>query len=181
MTDLVIDVPVWRERIAALSSSEVTAVIVVQCGLAWLRPDFTDLRNEIDQTVLEAQLHRGGGLTVDRVILHNLPVVSGATARASSVDRAFEEWHHRLAAASLLVRPPDSPAPRIHRLILEGGQSSAPIPDMVEVLDSGDWTDRQRAGLALDIIHTVGATTPLTGYDMDLDGPFGDADPSIYM
>ncbi|MFF4898366.1 hypothetical protein [Streptomyces sp. NPDC001068] len=181
MTDPVIDVAVWRERIAALSSREVTAVVVVQCGLAWLRPDLTDLRNEVDQAVLGAQLRRGTGLTVDRVILHNLPAVSGAAARASSVDRAFDEWHHRLAAASLLVRPPGSPAPRIHRLILNGSQSSAPIPDMVEVLDNGDWTDRQRAGLALDIIRTVGATTPLTGYDMDLDGPFGDADPSVYM
>ncbi|MFG3017111.1 hypothetical protein ACGFZQ_00890 [Streptomyces sp. NPDC048254] len=181
MTEPVIDMAIWRERIAALQSSEVTATVLVQCGLLWLQPGLVGLRNEIDQAVMNAQLRRGAGLTVDRVILHNLPVVSSAAARPASVDRAFDEWHHRLSATSLLLCASERPAPRIHRLILNGDQSSAPIPDMVEVLDNGDWTDHQRAGLALDIIHTVGATTPLTGYDMDLDGPFGDADPSIYM
>ncbi|WP_167450072.1 hypothetical protein [Streptomyces hyaluromycini] len=181
MTDPVIDTTAWRERVAALQASEVTAAVLVQCDLTWLQPGLVGIRNEIDQAVMNAQLRRGADLTVDRVILHNLPVVAGAVARPASVDRAFEEWHQRLSATSLLLCTSDRPAPRIHRLILGGDQSSAPIPDMVEVLDNGDWTDHQRAGLALDIIHTVGATTPLTGYDMNLDGPFGDADPSIYM
>lgn len=52
---------------------------------------------------------------------------------------------------------------------------------MVELLRNGDWTERHQAGLALHTVDTDGATTPLTGYDMDLDGPFGDADPSIHM
>ncbi|RPE43584.1 hypothetical protein EDD90_6791 [Streptomyces sp. Ag109_O5-1] len=181
MTDPLIDVAAWRERLAALQSSEVSAAVIVQCDLMWLQPGLVGLRNEIDRAVMNALLRRGAGLTVDRVILHNLPVDSGAAARPASADRAFEEWHHRLSATSLLLCASDRPAPKIHRLILDGDQSSAPIPDMVEVLDNGDWTDHQRAGLALDIIHTVGATTPLTGYDMPLDGPFGDADPSVYM
>ncbi|MFF3988993.1 hypothetical protein [Streptomyces sp. NPDC001601] len=175
MTDPAMDPAVWRERIAALESDAVTAAVIVQCDLTWLRPGLLGMRNDIDQAVMRAQLRRGDGLTVDRVVLHSLPVESAAAVRA------FEEWQLRMAAAALLLCADGRPAPRIHRLILGGDQSSAPIPDMVEVLDNGDWTDHQRAGLALDIIHRVGATTPLTGYDMDLDGPFGDADPSVYM
>ncbi|MFK0104847.1 hypothetical protein [Streptomyces sp. NPDC091217] len=175
MTDPVLDVSLWRERIAALESETVTAAVVVQCDLMWLRADLLGLRNEIDQAVMRAQLRRGAGLTLDRVVLHSLPVDFAAAGRA------FEEWQLRMSAAGLLLCADDRPAPRIHRLILGGDQSSAPIPDMVEVLDNGDWTDHRQAGLALDIIHTAGATTPLTGYDMNLDGPFGDADPSVYM
>ncbi|MGY4926155.1 hypothetical protein [Streptomyces sp. 900105755] len=175
MTDPAMDPAVWRERIAALESDEVTAAVIVQCDLTWLRPGLLGIRNDIDQAVMRAQLRRGDGLTVDRVVLHSLPVESAAAVEA------FEEWQLRMSAAALLLCADGRPAPRIHRLILGGDQSSAPIPDMVEVLDNGDWTDHQRAGLALDIIHRVGATTPLTGYDMDLDGPFGDADPSVYM
>ncbi|MGW3447433.1 hypothetical protein [Streptomyces sp. NPDC001076] len=175
MTDPAIDTAVWRERIAALESDAVTATVIVQCDLTWLRPGLLGIRNEIDQAVMKAQLRRGDGLTVDRVVLHSLPVESAAAVRA------FEEWQLRMSAAALLLCADGRPAPRIHRLILGGDQSSAPIPDMVEVLDNGDWTDHQRAGLALDIIQRVGATTPLTGYDMNLDGPFGDADPSVYM
>ncbi|MEU2337536.1 hypothetical protein ABZ608_28795 [Streptomyces sp. NPDC013172] len=175
MTDPVIDQDFWRARVAALESDAVTAAVIVQCDLAWLRPGLLGLRNEIDQAVMKAQLRRGDGLAVDRVVLHSLPVESGAAVGA------FEEWQLRMSAAALLLCADGRPAPRIHRLILSGDQTSAPIPDMVEVLDNGDWTDHQRAGQALDIIHTVGATTPLTGYDMNLDGPFGDADPSVYM
>ncbi|MEU9243504.1 hypothetical protein [Streptomyces sp. NPDC048385] len=175
MTDPGIDMAVWRERIAALESETVTAAVIVQCDPAWLGPGLLGLRNEIEQAVLKAQLRRGDGLSVDRVVLHSLPVGFAAAARA------FDEWQLRMSATGLLFCADDRPAPRIHRLILGGDQSSAPIPDMVEVLDNGDWTDHQRAGLALDIIHTAGATTPLTGYDMNLGGPFGDADPSIYM
>ncbi|MFJ3794811.1 hypothetical protein ACIPSJ_00825 [Streptomyces sp. NPDC090088] len=175
MTDEGLDLGVWRERVAALESGSVTAAVLVQCDLAWLRPNLLALRNEIDQAVMKAQLRRGDGFTVDRVVLHSLPVGFAAAART------FEEWQLRMAAAGLLLCADGRPAPRIHRLILGGDQSSAPIPDMVELLENGDWTDHQRAGLALDIIHTVGATTPLTGYDMNLDGPFGDADPSVYM
>ncbi|MEU8715066.1 hypothetical protein [Streptomyces sp. NPDC048663] len=175
MTVPVVDTAVWRERIAALESDAVTAAVIVQCDLIWLRPEFLGMRNEIDHAVMAAQLRRGDGLTVDRVILHSLPVESAAAVGA------FEEWQLRMSAAALLLCADGRPAPRIHRLILAGDGSSASIPDMVELLHNGDWTDHPRAGRALDIIRTVGATTPLTGYDMNLDGPFGDADPSVYM
>lgn len=181
MTDSAIDVTTWRERLADLEASEVSAAVIVQCDQAWLRPDLTAFRNEVDQALMTAQLRRGDRLTITRIILHNLPLAPATVHRSTAVDRAFGEWHHRLSAAGVLLCPGSQPAPRVHRLILRGDQTRAPIPDMVELLKNGDWTDQHRAELVLRTVETTGATTPLTGYDMDLDGPFGDADPSIYM
>ncbi|MFC8430767.1 hypothetical protein [Streptomyces sp. NPDC057253] len=182
MTDPVIDVAAWRERLAGLEAPDVTAVVVVQCHQVWLQPEFTAFRNEVDHVLMAAQLRRGNQLAITRVILHNLPLTPATVSRPPAVDRAFAEWHERLSATGVLLCPADSSAaPRVHRLILRGNQSGADIPDMVELLKNGDWTDPHRAELALRTVTTAGATTPLTGYDMDFDGPFGDADPSIYM
>ncbi|WRZ92701.1 hypothetical protein OHB54_28800 [Streptomyces sp. NBC_01007] len=181
MTEPAIDVTAWRERLADLEASEVSGAVVVQCDQAWLRPGFTAFRNEVDQALMTAQLRRGHRLTITRVILHNLPLAPDTVHRSTEVDQAFGEWHHRLSAAIVLLCPGNPAAPRIHRLILRGDQTRAPIPDMVELLKNGDWTDRYRAELALRTVRATGVTTPLTGYDMDLDGPFGDGDPSIYM
>ncbi|MEW2402342.1 hypothetical protein [Streptomyces sp. NPDC046862] len=181
MTDPDIDVSAWRERLADLGAAEVTDAVVVQCGHAWLQPEFTAFRNEVDQALMTAQLRRGDRLAITRIVLHNLPLTPDAAHRPAAVDQAFEEWHHRLSATRVLLCSANASAPRIHRLILRGDQHSAAVPDMVELLKNGDWTDPHQAGLALRTIDTDGATTPLTGYDMDLDGPFGDADPSIYM
>ncbi|MFF0017084.1 hypothetical protein [Streptomyces sp. NPDC005374] len=182
MTDPVIDTAAWRERLAELEVPDVTAAVVVQCDQVWLQPEFTAFRNEVDQALMTAQLRRDGHLAITRVILHNLPLTRDAISRQAGVDRAFAEWHSRLSAAGVLLHPANSStAPRIHRLILRGDQSGADIPDMVELLKNGDWTDPHKAELALHTVALAGATTPLTGYDMDFDGPFGDADPSIYM
>lgn len=181
MTDSDIDVSAWRERLADLEAAEVTAAVVVQCGQVWLQPELTAFRNEVDQALMTAQLRRGDSLSLTRIVLHNLPLTPNTTYRTAALDQAFEEWHHRLSATRVLLCSTNAYAPRIHRLILRGDQHSAPIPDMVELLKNGDWTDGHQAGLALHTIDTEGATTPLTGYDMDLDGPFGDADPSVYM
>ncbi|MFE9607051.1 hypothetical protein [Streptomyces sp. NPDC006012] len=181
MTAPAIDVTAWRERMAVLQSAEVTAAVVVQCDQAWLQPHFATLRNEIDHGLMVAQLRRRDRITITRILLHSLPLATDAPARPAAVDRAFDEWHHRLSAARVLLCAHNQPAPRIHRLILSNDQPTAPIPDMVELFDNGDWTNHDRAGLALNIVNTAGATTPLTGYDMNLDGPFGDADPSVYM
>ena len=181
MTDPVIDVTVWRERLADLDAAEVTTAVVVQCDQAWLRPELTAFRNEVDQTLMAAQLRHGDRLTITRIILHSLPLTPDAAHRPAAVDQAFDEWQHRLSASSVLLCPNSPSAPRIHRLILRGDEARAPLPDMVELLKNGDWTDARRAGLALRSVNTNGATTPLTGYDTNLDGPFGDADPSIYM
>ena len=37
------------------------------------------------------------------------------------------------------------------------------------------------AATALAIVHHAGATTPLTSYDIEINGPYGDADPSVYL
>ncbi|MEV5881892.1 hypothetical protein AB0L74_04080 [Streptomyces sp. NPDC052020] len=171
----------WRERLAALNTEDVTAALVVQCDQTWLQSDFTAFRNEVDQALMTAHLRRGPILTITRIILHNLPIGPGAFGRAAAVDRAFDEWHHRLAASSVLLSSAGSATHRIHRLILRGNEAAASVPDMVELLDGGEWTDNHRAESALRMINSIGATTPLTGYDVNLDGPFGDADPSVYM
>ncbi|MGW0813772.1 hypothetical protein ACWD00_11050 [Streptomyces viridiviolaceus] len=181
MTDAGIDVAQWRERLAALETDEVTAALVVQCDQSWLRPEFTAFRNEVDQALMTAQLRRTSRLTITRIVLHNLPITPDAASRPAAVDQAFEEWHHRLSAASVLFAFTDPVVHRIHRLILRGDEATAAIPDMVELMRDGDWTDRPRAELALNTVDTTGTTTPLTGYDLNLDGPFGDADPSVYM
>jgi hypothetical protein len=180
MSEPLIDPAVWRERLAELDVQDMSAAVVVQCDQVWLQPAYTALRNEVDQALMAAHLRRGPRLSITRIILHNLPNASVAPARAAAVDRAFEEWHHRLSAASVLLTPGAS-AYRIHRLILRGDEASASIPDMVEILRDGEWTDSHRAASALCVVGSTGATTPLTGYDVDLDGPFGDADPSVYM
>lgn len=61
MTDSVIDVTTWRERLADLEASEVSAAVIVQCDQAWLRPDLTAFRNEVDQALMTAQLRRDAG------------------------------------------------------------------------------------------------------------------------
>lgn len=181
MTETAIDRAAWRQRLTALAADDVTAALVVQCGLDWLRPEFTAFRNEVDQALMAAQLRRGPRLSVTRVVLHNLPVNPASGMRPSAVDRAFEEWHHRLSSTSVLFASAAPVTHRVHRLILRGDETAAAVPDMVELLTDGDWTDPRRAELALHTIGASGVTTPLTGYDLNWDGPFGDTDPSVYM
>ncbi|WP_327297405.1 hypothetical protein [Streptomyces sp. NBC_01197] len=136
------------------------------------------LRNDIDQSVLAAQLRRGASLAVTRVILHNLPAAVSQAPDADTVRRAFDEWNYRLAATGALL---SGPAPGIHRLIIAGDQADAPVTDMVDLFADGQWSDPQNTALALSTIGARGATTPLTGYDVDLEGPFSDGDPSVHM
>lgn len=178
---MAIDVVRWRERLADLAAESVSAAVVVQCDSAWLQPEFRAFRNEVDQALLSARLHRGPSLTMTRIVLHNLPVGPVTTARPTAIGQAFEEWHDRLSIADVLLSPTTPATHRVHRLILRGDESAASVPDMVELLRNGEWTDHQRADLALRTIGGSGATTPLTGYDVNMDGPFGDTDPSVYM
>ncbi|GAA3371908.1 hypothetical protein GCM10020367_24610 [Streptomyces sannanensis] len=169
---------IWRQRVARLADPAVEAAVIVQCGLDWLRPRRLTLRNEVDSVVMAAQLRRGVSLRITRLVLHNLPAATSREADADAVQKAFDAWHYRLAATGALL---SGPAPRIHRLIIRGDQTSAPVPDMVELLEGGRWSDRERASQALHIVGTAAATTPLTSYDVDLAGPFGDGDPSVHM
>ncbi|MEV8566727.1 hypothetical protein AB0436_14330 [Streptomyces sp. NPDC051322] len=168
----------WPRRIARLFRPSVEHAVIVQCGLDWLRPQRSDLRNDIDQALLAAQLRRGSSLRLTRVVLHNLPASASTAADSDAVTRAFDEWNYRLAATMALF---SGPAPRIHRLIIPGNQAVAPVPDMVDLLENGQWSDPQNTELTLSTLDTAGTTTPLTSYDVDLQGPFSDGDPSIHM
>ncbi|MET9778516.1 hypothetical protein ABZ023_30430 [Streptomyces sp. NPDC006367] len=179
MSDSVIDVAAWRERLGALVDDDVTAALVVQCNEVWLRPEFTAFRNEVDRALMAAHLRRGPSLAITRIILHNLPVAPVASTRAAAVGQSFDEWQHRLSAARALLSP-RAASHQIHRLILRRGETAA-VPDMVELMKDGEWTDDHQAEAALRVVGSAGATTPLTDYDVNLDGPFGDADPSVYM
>lgn len=168
----------WPSLISRLLRPSVVQAVVVQCGLDWLRSQHTSLRNDIDQALVAAQLQRGSSLRLTRVVLHNLPAAAVDAPDADSVMRAFEEWNYRLAATGALL---SGPAPRIHRLIIPSDQAAAPLPDMVDLLEDGQWSDPRSTALALRTVETTGATTPLTGYDVDLQGPFSDGDPSVHM
>ena len=52
--------------------------------------------------------------------------------------------------------------------------------DGIEAQVNQRWEHPHAATAILGLIQT-GATTPLTSYDIERDGPFGDADPSIYL
>ncbi|MEV6791648.1 hypothetical protein AB0M87_06550 [Streptomyces sp. NPDC051320] len=168
----------WPTLMARLLRPSVTHAVVVQCGLDWLRPQHAGLRNDIDQALVAAQLRRGSSLRLTRVVLHNLPAATVDAPDADAVMRAFDEWNYRLAATGALL---SGPAPRVHRLIIPGDQAAAPLPDMVDLLEDGQWSDPESTALALSTVETTGATTPLTGYDVDLQGPFSDGDPSVHM
>lgn len=168
----------WQRRITRLLETSVQAAVVVQCGFDWLRPARLPLRNDIDEALLTAQLRRGSTLRVTRLLLHNLPVAVSEEPDFAAVTAAFDEWQFRLAAAGSLI---SSPAPRIHRLIIHGDRPATPPTDRLELLENGRWTDAARAETVLRLIGTTGSTTPLTGYDIDLAGPFSDGDPSVHM
>ncbi|MGW0731639.1 hypothetical protein [Streptomyces sp. NPDC002851] len=140
-----IDQTAWRTRLTRLTSPEISAAVVVQCGLDWLHPDLHTFRNEVDHTLTNAQLHRGTALTITRIVLYNLPAPTGPTPRPRTVDAAFDEWQHRLAATTALLFPPTRPAPRVRRLIIRGDQTEPPIPDMVELRENntGPTPNRQ--------------------------------------
>lgn len=180
MTD--IDIAAWREGIVSLRDPEVSEAIVVQCDTAWLQPSLRALRNELDEALELAQLRRASALVIHRVILHSLPITTRPpTARARALDAAFEDWNHRLATTVALLHTEGRPAPRVHRLIIRGNQTRPPLPDMFELAANGRWENPQLTESALGLIRTNTNTTPLTTYDVDLDGPFGDIDPSVHM
>ncbi|MFE3824126.1 hypothetical protein [Streptomyces sp. NPDC059092] len=168
----------WRRRTSRLLGASVQAAVVVQCGFDWLRPPLLELRNDIDEALLTAHVRRGGGLHITRLLLHNLPVSVSEEPDFAAVAATFAEWQFRLSAAHTLA---SSSVPRIHRLIIRSDGPTEPPTDRLELLVNGRWTDAARAQTVLRLIGTPGSTTPLTGYDIDLAGPFSDSDPSVHM
>ena len=169
----------WRDGLAAMTDPAVAAVLIVQCALDWLRPGRRALRDDIDEAIADLALTRTD-IRIDRIVLHNLPAVGDMPPdQLAALNDAHAEWLYRLAAVGVLL--PDATRPRVHRLIVAGGQRTVGPVDGIELQASGAWSHPGAAAAALAILRRSGATTPLTGYDIDIDGPFGDTDPSIYL
>jgi hypothetical protein len=174
-----VDPAPWREALAALGDPGVTAVLTVQCDLDWLRPRSATLRDEIDDA-LAALAITGWPVRIDRVMLHSLPAIGDVPpGELAELNAAHADWLYRLAVVGALL--PDATRPRVHRLIVPGGTHSVVPVDGIELQVDGAWAHPDAARAALGVVRRAGATTPLTGYDIDIDGPFGDADPSVYL
>jgi hypothetical protein len=174
-----IDPASWREALVAIGDRRVTAVLAVQCDLGWLRPAAAVLRDEIDEALAALAMGRRR-VRIDRILLHNLPAIGDVPPEElAALNAAHADWLYRLAVAGVLL--PEAARPRVHRLIVGGSQRSVGVVDGIELQLNGAWPDPDAAAAALGIMQPTGATTPLLGYDMDMDGPFGDANPSVYL
>ncbi len=169
----------WREVLAGLGDPQVSAVLTVQCGLDWLRPAAAALRDDIDEALASLAMS-SRHIQIDRVVLHSLPAIGDVPPEELvALNAAHADWLHRLAVVGVLL--PEATRPQVHRLIVGGGQRSVETVDGIDLLTGGTWTDPDAAAATLRLVRQAGATTPLTGYDIDMDGPFGDADPSVYL
>lgn len=169
----------WREPLPSLSDHAVTALLTVQCGVEWLRPAAWSIRDEVDEAVMTAARTRDD-LIIDRLVLHSVPVLDDVPPEVLvALNAAHTDWLYRLDAAGALLSR--DRRPRVHRLIVGGGQRNLGVVDGITVRRRGAWSHPDTAETALETIGHGGATTPLTGYDLNFDGPFGDADPSFYL
>ncbi|MCF3122511.1 hypothetical protein IPZ68_22805 [Streptomyces arenae] len=168
----------WVEAVRGIGAPGVRAALVVQCDLDWLRPHRLALRNAVDEVLIDAQMRNATPPRIIRVLLHNLPAAATEGPEGAVLAHSFAEWNRRLATSAAMLT---TPSPHVQRLIIEGRESSASLPDMVDVLEGGRWRGTPRTEAVLRIVEAPGATTPLTGYDVNLDGPFSDVDPSVHM
>jgi hypothetical protein len=174
----VIDAGAWREALAALSRPTVTAVLTVQCDFAWLAPELLELRNEVDDAIAGLALSRPA-VRVDRIILHSVPATGDASpGELATLNDAHADWVYRLSVVGDFM--PAAARPRVHRVIAGRLPRSVRSVDGIEAQDSGRWEHPHAATVIASLLQ-AGATTPLTSYDIERDGPFGDADPSIYL
>ena len=173
-----IDADAWRQALKALPGRPVTALLAVQCALDWLHPEQADLRNETDDAITQLALS-GAAARIDRIILHSVPatrdVPPGELAR---LNEAHTDWVYRLSVAGDYI--PAATRPRIHRLIAGRLPRSVDFVDGIEAQLKQRW-EHPHAATAIQGLLQTGATTPLISYDIERDGPFGDADPSIYL
>jgi hypothetical protein len=173
-----IDPGAWRQAAASLADPSVTAALIVQCGLDWLRPPLYGLRDEIDDAVMNSLLAREN-LSVERVVLRSLPVAEDLEpGELAALNAAHLGWLSRLAVSGALL--PESRRPRVHLLIVAGRQRSVGDMDCAELRINGTWPDPDAAA-AVMAMRDGDATTPLSGYGTEIDGPYGDADPSVYL
>ncbi|GHJ36733.1 hypothetical protein [Streptomyces sp. TS71-3] len=178
MTQSAVDIAAWQEAMSVLPRSGFDRLLVVQCSLEWLRPSHQALREDVDDLVFDC-CNAAPDLPIDRVILHSLPTRQGAEeGDLARLNAVHSEWTYRLASTSMLLK---NPALRIHRLIVDGEQRRAAVEDFLDLRRRGSWLWPDRTRAMIDLLATGRGTTPLTGYDLNLDGPFGDADPSVYI
>ncbi|TDU04177.1 hypothetical protein EDD99_2632 [Streptomyces sp. 846.5] len=174
-----VDAAHWQRALNRLNTPNARRLLVVQCSLDWLTPALHDLRERTDQALVDA-CTRNRRLRVDRLVLHNLPVggpvAAGALADLTAAHRA---WMYRLTVTKLLL--PDPERLHVHRLIVPGSDARADVQDLLDLEHDGIWGHPAQVQPVLRLLAAGRRTTPLTGYDVDLDGPFGDADPSVYF
>jgi len=174
-----VDSRLWRDGLAELGDGAVTAVLTVQCGVGWLRAEARGLCDEIDSAIMALVLARED-VAVDRIVLHSVPVLGGVPVGEQEVlNAAHADWLYRLAAAAALL--PAARRPRVHRVIIRGSQRSVDLVEGIGLRRDGTWSPPEVAAAAWEVLGRAGAATPLTSYDIDMDGPFGDADPSVYL
>lgn len=176
-----IDLDAWHRSLAELREPAVTAALIIRCDPAWCTPLLTGLRDEVDEAISLALLARGG-LQVDMIILHNLPVTdAGSAAQRVQQNAIHTDWTYRLAATAALM--PDDRRLTIHRLLTLGYVAATrnALTDGFDLRRVGDWSNPDRAAAWERLLHTIGSATPLTNYDLSLNGPFGDTDPSVYL
>lgn len=172
-----IDLDHWRQKLDQLTDPAITDVLLVQCDIDWLRPHSRELRDEVDEIVAQLAAHRGLGIR--RIVLHNLPILVGLPEPdVAALNSAHADWLYRLAACSALI--PQDQRSEIQRLIVAHDQPPPAINDCLEVRAGNVWSDPVTADAAFALGSRTGVT-PLTPYDVDIDGPFGDADPSVYL
>jgi|HubBroStandDraft_3_1064219.scaffolds.fasta_scaffold239506_1 hypothetical protein len=161
----------WRDALVAMADPGVTAVLTVQCGLDWLRPGTAPLRDEIDEAITALAIARPG-VRADRIVVHSLPAIGDIPPdELAELNRAHADWLWRLGLVGVML--PDAARPRVHRAIVAGTRHSVDVVDGFELQVNGAWPYNGAVAGALGLIRRAGAT-PLTGYDVDLDGPFGD-------
>jgi len=169
----------WSDVLARLRGRDLTAVLTVQCGVRWLQPQSAALRDEIDDAITALSLN-SQDVRIDRIVLYSLPAMAGVSpADLAELNGIHVDWLYRLAVTATMV--PEPRRPRVHQMIIAGDQRSVEAVDGIALQVSGVWSQPDAAAAALSILRRPGATTPLTDYDIDLDGPFGDADPSVYL
>ena len=129
------DPAAWRHALNQLAAPGMERLLIVQCSLDWLRPPHQALRDTTDAAVLEA-CTRHPHLQVDRVVLHNLPVLGAtATGDLAQLNTALATWMYRLTVTAMLLTHPERQ--RVHRLIVPGRDTTA---------DLADHLDQQRKG-----------------------------------
>lgn len=169
----------WTDALAGLHVRDLTAVLTVQCGIRWLQPGSAVLRDEIDDAITTVSL-TSRDVRIDRIVLHNLPAIAELPpADLAELNGAHADWLYRLAVTAAIT--PEPRRPRVHRMIVTGSQRSVEVVDGIALQVSGVWSQPDTAAAALSILRRPAGTTPLTDYDIDLDGPFGDADSSVYL